>query len=87
MDNGTILIKFYASWCLPCKSLSNTVHKVILEFPNIQIKEVNIDEDVESSREYKIRSIPTLVLVKDGQEIDRVVGNQSEEFIRKFLTR
>lgn len=87
MDNGTTLIKFYAGWCMPCKTLANTLSKILSEFPDIQLKEVNIDDDVEQSREYKIRSIPTLVLVKDGQEIDRLVGNQSVEQLRKFLTR
>lgn len=87
MADEMILIKFFATWCAPCKVLASTVSKILPEFTNIQLKEVNIDEEVDPSIEYKIRSIPTLVLIKDGQEIDRLVGNQSEEFVRKFLTR
>ncbi|MFA5048305.1 MAG: thioredoxin family protein [Patescibacteria group bacterium] len=86
MTNGTTLIKFYATWCQPCKILSNTLSKLLPEFPDVTLEEINIDENVEQSCEYRVRSIPTVILIKDGQEVGRLIGNQSTDVLRKFLT-
>lgn len=88
MNNDTITaLRFHANWCLPCKALEGTLKKVLPEFPNVVLKEIDIDEDVEQAREFKVRSIPTIILLKDNQEIGRLVGNQDSEKVRKFLTR
>lgn len=87
MENIYTVLKFKAPWCSPCKSLAKTLDSVLPEFSNIKVEEIDIDEDVEKSREYKIRSIPTIVMIKDGEEIDRLIGNQTAEQIKKFLKR
>lgn len=81
------LIRFHANWCSPCKMMAKTIDSLINEFPNITLQQIDIDEDVEKSREYKVRSIPTLILLQDGQEVARLIGNHSADQVRKFLTR
>lgn len=87
MTNEMTLLKFSANWCSPCKIMKKTIDSLINEFPNITIQHIDIDEDVEKSREYKVRSIPTLILLQDGQEVARLIGNHSADQVRKFLTR
>lgn len=74
------IYKFSATWCGPCKMLSKTL--ATIESP-IQIEEVNIDENVELTQQYKVRGVPTLILVEDDKEIKRKVGVMSaEEFLQ-----
>lgn len=74
-------IKFWAPWCAPCKVLTKELDGVE------NLTSVNIDEDKEGlAREYKIRSIPTIVFVdQDNKEVDRVTGVVSKEDYRKAL--
>ena len=77
------LLKFYAPWCQPCKSLTGSFKYV--DMKDVELKEVDIDQDTELTKQYAIRSVPTLVLLKDGEEIGRKTGvlmaDQLEQFI------
>jgi len=67
------LIKFYADWCGPCKAMNPIVDRLSAEL-NIDVEHVNIDEDRVTTEKYGVVSIPTLVLLEDGEEAMRVVG-------------
>ena len=82
-----VLIDFYASWCNPCKVLSPIVEKVANENDKIKVVKINVDKVTDISNEYKIYSLPTLVLIKDGAEIDRLIGLSKKEKIENFLTK
>lgn len=69
-----VLIDFYADWCGPCQMLSPTVEEIASENEDLKVVRVNIDDEVELATQYGIISIPTLVVIKNGQEIDRAVG-------------
>lgn len=73
-SNQPVLVDFYADWCGPCKMLSPIVEAVAKETENIKFVKINVDEAQELAMQYNIMSIPTLVLIKDGQEINRKVG-------------
>jgi thioredoxin-like negative regulator of GroEL len=78
------LLKFSATWCQPCKSLAGNLKYV--DFGDVTLKEYDIEENSEESTKFGIRSVPTLVLIKDGVEVKRKSGvlmaDQIEEFIR-----
>jgi thioredoxin 1 len=79
------LLKFYAEWCGPCKGLTMIINgaKDKIEIP---IEEYDIDNEMMMTQEYKIRSVPTIVLVDDkDQEIKRNVGLLTEEKLLEFL--
>jgi thioredoxin-like negative regulator of GroEL len=77
------LIKFSASWCQPCKSLAGNFKHVDLK--DVNMKEVDIDEDLEMAKQYGVRSVPTMVLLEDGKEVGRKTGVLMADKIEEFI--
>ena len=70
----TVLIDFYAEWCGPCKMMVPIVEKVASENSDIKVVKVNIDNEEELAIKYRVMSIPTFVVIKNGEEVNRIVG-------------
>lgn len=73
-SDKTVLIDFYADWCGPCKILSPIVEEVAKENTDVKVVKINVDSEQEIAMEYKVMSIPTLAVIKDGKEINRAIG-------------
>lgn len=82
MQMNQKILKFSAKWCMPCKLLTEAINKEDL---GIDIEEVDIDENGSLTKDYNVRSIPTLVYLKDGYEVSRIVGSQTIRDIKKWL--
>ena len=80
-NENITLIDFYADWCGPCKALSPIIDEVALEAQDVTVGKVNVDTERDLALEYKVRSIPTLVIFKGGKEIERMVGLLPKEEI------
>ena len=80
------LIDFYADWCPPCKTMSPIIKDLEKEYEGkIVFEEVNVDRENERASRYGVLSIPTFVLEKDGQEVERLIGARpKEEFVSAF---
>lgn len=76
-----VLIDFYADWCGPCKMLSSVVEQFASENENIKVVKINVDDEQDLAVEYGVMSIPTLVVIKNGQEINRSIGLVSKDEI------
>ena len=76
------VIRFTASWCQPCKVLAKTLEDVQT---NIPIEIVDIDKDSNTAIEFGIRSVPTLVMVEDGNVLKRVVGIKSSKELQEWI--
>lgn len=74
LPNGRVLLKFEAFWCGLCKKYTPTIEKLEEEFGDITFLSVDIDDVPEAIEKYTIKSIPLLILLNDGVEIDRVEG-------------
>jgi thioredoxin 1 len=70
--------KFYADWCIPCKQLTPVINEIKSQFSNVRFEEYDVDDSADVASQFGIRSVPTVVLVKDGKEIKRIVGAQSK---------
>ena len=79
------LVDFYADWCGPCKMLSPTVDEVAAENDDIKVVKVNVDESQNTAIKYQVMSIPTLVVIKNGNEVNRSVGVIDKEEILNMI--
>ena len=73
-SKGYVLLCFGAEWCGPCKAVAPFFNELKGKYPEIKFLKCNIDENQEIARKYKIESIPSFILFKDGLEKDRLVG-------------
>ena len=89
LQSGTpVLVDFWAAWCGPCRVLAPTVDQVAAEFgERLKVVKVNVDDNTATMDRFRIRSIPTLVLFKDGVEQDRMVGLQQQETVSQMIAR
>ena len=84
-SDKTVLIDFYADWCGPCKVLSPIVEEVAKENPDLKVVKIDVDANENLSYKYRTYSIPTLVVIKDGKEVNRAVGVISKSDILKLV--
>jgi thioredoxin 1 len=80
-----VLVDFWASWCGPCKMLAPIVEEVAGETTTVKVAKVNVDEEPELARRYRVMSIPTLVLIKDGKVVKSSVGVKPKNDILAML--
>ena len=85
-DNSLELLKFHAPWCGPCKAMNPIVETVMAEFDNVELKGVDVDEDPDSAVAYEVRSVPMLILLKNGEKVGSLIGLRSAEEVKDFLT-
>ena len=76
-----VLVDFWAAWCGPCKMMNPVIEQVKSKNENLEVVKVNVDEERELAVKYQIRSIPTLVLFKEGKPIWRNSGVLNEQML------
>ena len=70
--------KFSADWCGPCRMLTPIMEQVKENFSDVSFENINIDDQFEVAQKYYVRSVPTVIIEKDGKEVQRFAGLQSE---------
>jgi thioredoxin 1 len=81
-----VLIDFFATWCGPCKMLAPIIAEIAEEKEGtLVVAKADVDEEIELANKFGVSSIPTVVLVKDGAEVDRFVGFRPKEAIEDFV--
>ena len=82
------MIDFTAKWCGPCKVMKPVLDAVAKEYAGqVELSYVDVDEDKVATMQYDVRSMPTLVFVRDGREVGRVVGSRPRAFVVGVLDR
>ncbi|NMA95540.1 MAG: thioredoxin [Clostridiales bacterium] len=83
-----VLVDFWASWCAPCLMIAPILDQLAEEYDGrVKIAKVNIDEETDLASKYRIMSIPTLFLFKDGEVIDQLVGVRPKAEFENMLDR
>ena len=70
--------RFHAAWCGPCRMLAPIMEKIKPNFQNVNFVDIDVDTQFEEASKYIIRSVPTVIIEKDGKEVERFAGLQSE---------
>ena len=84
-SSRTVLLDFWASWCGPCRMVSPLIDEIAEELNDVKVGKVNVDEQPELAEKFGVMSIPTLVVLKNGNVINRRVGAGSKEEILSML--
>ncbi len=81
----TALVDFYADWCGPCKMLAPLIEELAGELTDVKVGKVNVDENQDLAAEFGVMSIPTVVALRDGKEVQRTVGFTSKAKLLSML--
>ncbi len=85
-DKGVVLVDFFATWCGPCKSLAPILDNVSKEFEGkAKVLKVDVDEDNALAMEYRVMSVPTMKIFKNGEVVETLVGLRGEAELREKL--
>ena len=76
-----VLVDFWASWCGPCRMVIPVVEKIAEEYPEYKVVKINVDEEQELAAQFGVMSIPTLMVVKNGQVVNKSVGAKNKQQI------
>lgn len=86
VQSGVTLIDFWAPWCGPCKMIGPILEEIASELgPDQRIAKINVDENAAVAGEFKIMSIPTLLVFKDGKMVNKMVGASTKEKIKALF--
>jgi len=88
IKSGIMLVDFWATWCMPCKMMAPVLNNLSEELTgNASVGKLDVDQNRAASAKYGVRSIPTLVLFKNGKEINRFVGVKTKDFLLKEIQK
>ncbi|MEM2713677.1 MAG: thioredoxin [Candidatus Pacearchaeota archaeon] len=89
IEEGFVLVDFYANWCMPCQLLSPLIDRISkdTELEKVKFIKINIENNPELARKFKVMSIPNVILFKNGQELDRFIGFMPEAKIKEWLLK
>ena len=80
-----VILDFWASWCGPCRMVGPILEEISEERPDIKVGKINVDEESDLAAKFRIMSIPTMVVIKDGKVVNQAVGARPKEAILALL--
>jgi len=86
--SGIVLVDFWADWCMPCKMMAPILNEVAEATEGTAtIYKLNVDEQQQVAAKYGIRNIPTMILFKDGKEVERIIGVKPKDYIISSINK
>lgn len=86
-NDSVTLVDFWAPWCGPCKMLAPVLDELDSELTNIEFTKINVDEHQEAAGEYGVMSIPTLLVVKNGEVLEELSGFRPKDALKEVLAK
>ncbi len=86
VKTGVTVVDFYAEWCGPCRMLSPILEELAQEETGVRFAKVDVDGAQKLATNHQVTSVPTIVLYKDGKEVDRVLGLRDKDALKSFVS-
>ncbi|XCP85170.1 thioredoxin [Roseburia hominis] len=84
---GKVFVDFWATWCGPCQMMGPVVDELAEERSDVKFGKVNVDEQMELARKYRVMSIPTFLVYQNGEVVGRTMGGQTKEELAEVLDK
>ena len=85
--DNVVVLKYYGTWCGPCKMLSPVLDKVSEEHPGVNFGNIDVDKNNGLASKHNVRSIPTVLVLKNGEVVDKILGAQPKQTISDTISR
>lgn len=85
IKNELVLVDFYATWCGPCKMMHPVVETIANDYSNLKIIKIDVDKHDDIARQYGVMSIPTLILFKNGEIVEKNIGFTPQEILTTWI--
>lgn len=82
IESGVVVVDFFATWCGPCKMLAPVIDELSNELDNVNFVKVDIDQSMDLAQKFRIVSVPTLKVFKNGEEVDTLMGFMPKEVLK-----
>lgn len=80
-----VVVDFFAEWCFPCIMITPIIEELAEQMKQVKFVKINLDENQELANEYNVKSIPCLIIFKNGEEVGRIIGAQTKEKIEEKI--
>ena len=85
IENGVCVVDFFATWCGPCKMLAPVFEELSGEMEEVNFFKVDVDQALDIARKYAITTVPTMIIFKDGEVVDKMIGFLPKEHIKSKI--
>lgn len=85
--NGIVVVDFWAPWCGPCRIMGPIIEELAMEITDVKIGKLNVDDHQESAIQYRVSSIPTIIIFKGGKEVERITGTATKQSLYELINK
>ena len=85
LENVITIMSFKADWCMPCRNLTPILDELLTDNNGLRLVKINVDKNIELSKSYGVRSVPTTFIVKNGEILDKVIGIKTKDELQVII--
>ena len=87
IESGVVVVDFFATWCGPCKMLSPVIDELSGELENVNFVKVDIDQSLELAQQFRISTVPTMMIFKNGKPVETLVGFMPKDQLKNAIAK